>query len=209
MKFFLIEILKTFWIPILFLVLTIILLLTLTDIRNQQVFQIVLGVMIGVILGFIADISKRGFDNLQKKVKQRKMALKLLEEDAKSIYRTIWLWDRLQKANQIPDDVKQSIPPKLDLKYWNILKEKEDFLILAAEEPFDNIFKEIWEFEEINAQINLAKKGNKEAAGFAKVFYKTCVEKNSHKKLFLFFKTEQEIEEIEKVYNKAIQKKPK
>ena len=160
MKYRILETLKAFAIPAILIIVTLSFILKFIDVRNQEVSGVVLGVMLGVILGFAADLIKRGLDDLLKKRKLRKVSLKLLEEDAKGIYRTIWLYDSMMKDEKIPKEVKGNIPPELNLRYWKSLKESIEFLMLGAEEPFDKIFEEIWNFEQINDQIALTKQGN-------------------------------------------------
>lgn len=198
MKYRILEILKAFAIPAILVIVTLSFILKFIDVINQEMSGVVLGVMLGVILGFAADLIKRGLDDLLKKQKLRKVSLKLLEEDAKGIYRTIWLYDRMMKDEKIPKEVKGDIPPELNLRYWKNLKESIEFLMLGAEEPFDKIFEEIWNFEQINDQIALAKQGNQQAGAFARVFYKVATDEQFHKKLLLFFKSEKEIEEFRK-----------
>ncbi len=89
MKYRILEILKAFAIPAILIIVTLSFILKFIDVRNQEMSGVVLGVMLGVILGFAADLIKRGLDDLLKKQKLRKVSLKLLEEDAKGIYRTI------------------------------------------------------------------------------------------------------------------------
>lgn len=203
MKYWILEILKAFAIPAILTIVTLSFILKFIDVRNQEISGVVLGVMLGVILGFTADLSKRGLDDLLKKQKLRKVSLKLLEEDAKGIYRTIWLYDRIMKDEKIPKEVKAHIPPELNLKYWRNLKESNEFLMLGAEEPFDKIFEEMWNFEQINEQIALTKQGNQQASAFARAFYKLAIDEQSHKKLLLFFKSEKEIEELDRKHIEA------
>ncbi|MEO0089311.1 MAG: hypothetical protein ABIK56_02125 [candidate division WOR-3 bacterium] len=80
----------------------------LTNIRDQQIFNVVLGITLGVVLGFVADITKRSLDDFQEWYRLRRIALKLLKEDTTRIYRTMWLYDRLIKTEGIPDEVKKT-----------------------------------------------------------------------------------------------------
>jgi len=200
MKYWILEILKAFTIPAILILTTIVVLTRFIDINNQEISHVVLGVMLGVMLGFSADLIKRGFDDLTKMQRLRKMSLRLLEEDAEDIYRLLWLWESFQKSDQIPEKDKKHIPPEFDLKYWNFLKQDKEFLLLGVNEPFNTIFKNMWNFEKINNQIRLASSGRKGAAGIAIALYHLTVKDGIHKKLLLMFKTEQEIKEIDKKY---------
>lgn len=207
MKYWILEILKAMVIPAILIIITLFFILEFIDVRNQEISRVVLGVMLGIILGFTADLIKRGFDDLLKKQKLRKVSLRLLEENTKEIYRTIWLYDRIMKDEKIPKEVKGHIPPELNLKYWKNLKESNEFLMLGAEEPFNKIFEEMWNFEQINEQIALTKQGNQQAGAFARTFYKLAADEQSHKKLLLFFKSEKEIEELDKKYIEAVKER--
>ena len=90
-------ILSHFWIPILILVCFLIFIRQI-NISGVESKRVVLGIILGVILGFGADIAKRGYDDLVQEQRLKKTAMKLLAEDAKGIYQSIWLWDRLLKS---------------------------------------------------------------------------------------------------------------
>jgi len=200
-KYLLIEIIESFWVPILFLILSIIFLFKLTNIRDTQTFQIVIGIVLGVVLGFTADILKRSFNEYQCKMRLRKSSLKLLKNDAKGVYRTFWQYENMQKSKNLPFNAQSCLPPKLDLKYWSFLKKDKDFLLLASKSPFDQIFESIWELEKINDQIEKAQSGDTQALGFAIAFYNQTIQEKIHKKLLLFFMTFDEIEKLDKKFN--------
>lgn len=200
MKYWSSELLKAFAIPAIFIIVTLFFMLSFVDVKSKDTSRIVLGVMLGVVLGFTADLSKKGLDDLLKKQKLRKTSLKLLEEDAKGLYRMCWAYANLIRSQT---QMQPRLPPEYNLRYWKALQKDNDFLMLGAEEPFGKIFKSMWGFEEINEQVLLAKKGDREAENFARGLYKLYVENESHKKLLLLFKTEKEIEELDKRYIEA------
>ena len=202
MKYWILEISKILAIPAIFILMTIVILTRFIDINDQEISNVVLGIMLGVILGFSADLIKRGIDDLTKTRRLSKISLKLLEQDAESIYREIYLWSLFQKASDIPVEAKAHIPPEINLKYWNFLRQDKEFLMLGANEPFNKIFYIMWDFEKINYQIELAKRGNKAAFQLAIGLYQLTVKDEIHKKLLLMFKTEQEIKEIDEKYSK-------
>ncbi|MBU4268452.1 MAG: hypothetical protein KJ808_06350 [Acidobacteria bacterium] len=193
-KHLLIEIIESFWVPILFLILSIIFLFKLTNIKDKQTFQVVIGIVLGVVLGFTADIMKRSFDEYHYKMRLRKSSLKLLKDDAKGVYRTFWQYKNMQNAKNLPFNAQSILPPKLDLRYWSFLKKEKDFLLLASKPPFDQIFELIWDLEIINDQIEKAKGGDKQAPGLVFAFYNQTIIDKSHEKLLLFFMTNYEIE---------------
>jgi hypothetical protein len=96
--------------------------------------------------------------------------------------------------------ISDYIQPEIDLKYWNLLKQDKEFLMLGVNEPFNEIFKMMWNFEKINNQIKLEKKENRNTYLGKSLFYQLIGKNELHKKLLLMFKTEKEIKEIDKKY---------
>ena len=201
MKYWILEILKIFAIPATLVLTIIVILPRFIDINLQETSNVVLGVMLGVVLGFSADLIKRGFDDLAKMRRFKKISLRLLEEDAEDIYRLLWLYEWAQKSNQISKVIKKQTPPMINLNYWNILKRDKEFLLLGIDEPFNDIFNYMWTFEKIISQIRLAEEGSEKAANIAIKLYKITIKEGFHKKLLLLFKTEQEIKELDKKYS--------
>ena len=201
MKYWILEILNIFAIPAILILAVIVTLLSLIDINIQETSNVVLGVMLGVALGFSADLIKRGLDDFTKTQKLKKISLRLLGEDAEGIYRLLWLWEWARKTKQIPEELKKQVPPMISLNYWDILKHDKEFLLLGVDNPFNEIFKCMWDFESINSQIKLAEGGDKDANNLAIKLFDINVKGKYHKKLLLFFKTEQEIKELDKKYS--------
>ena len=203
MKYWILEILKIFAIPAILILVVFVTLLRFIDINIQETSNVILGVMLGITLGFSADLIKRGLDDFTKTQKLKKISLRLLGEDAEGIYRLHWLWEwaRKHKSSQISEDIKKQIPPMINLNYWDILKHDKEFLLLGTDNPFNEIFKSMWNFESINSQIKLAEEGDKDAANLAVKLFEITVKEKYHKKLLLLFKTEQEIKELDKKYS--------
>lgn len=187
MKFRLIEIIESFWVPIVFLILSAFILFKYANIKDTQTFQVVLGIVLGVVLGFTADITKRSFDELQNRTRIKKTSLKLLKNEAQGVYRTFYLYENMQKSENAPFDTRACLPPKLDLTYWSFLKKEKDFLLLASKPPFDRIFELIWKLEKINDQVEKAEKGDKQALGFAIAICNQTIKDKLHEKLLLIF----------------------
>ncbi len=197
---YLLRILKAFWLPILLLAIILGLLARLTNISDQQSFNIILGIGLGVVLGFIADISKRSLDDFQNDIKLRNSALKLLGLDAKRIYQTMSLYDGLMKMEgKVAEHAKKQVPPPLGLKYWSRLSQSNAFLLLAGEAPFDQIFSDFWEMDNIDDLIHRAvDHQDREAAKMAMGIYILAIQKQHHRQILLHFMSENEIEEMEK-----------
>ena len=196
------EIVRPFVVPILLIAVIVWFLYGRINLKNEEISRVVLGVMLGVILGFCADMIKRGLDDVTEKKQLQNVSILLLKEDAKNIYHKLWIWNRIINSKNTPQEIKDSLPPEFDLKYWSTLKKNMEFLMLGANEPFSEIFKEIWAFEEIDDLIKSAKQGDKTAYMFARAMYDSALEVNAHKKLLLHFMTEKEINNLESIYLK-------
>jgi len=192
------EILRVVLVPVILVLMVYLYLSKFTNVKDQETSGIILGAVVGVVLGFAANLIQDGFNDLYKKHQMREVASKLLGEDVKGVYHTIWLWDNLMKNPTVPEEIKRQIPPEFDLNYWNTMKEDKEFLMLGNNDPFDKIFEEMWNFEKINEQIKLAKQGDKQAYQLAILFYKRVVDDGSCKKLLPYFMNKDQIEELNK-----------
>ncbi len=137
------------------------------------------GAAFGVILGFLAAMMRESIKDFAQRETDRKIYLKLLKEDAKSIHRTMWLYTGLINASSVPDDVKNHIPAEFDCRYWVSLSKNKEFLRFGCDDPFANIFKEMWEIEKINDTIRQAKTGDRQSAQIAVVMYKIMSKERS------------------------------
>lgn len=204
MKYSISEILDKFKIPAI-LILVVIGALLIFNIREAS--DVILGVTLGVVLGFAADLIKKELDSLNRKQKFKEISLRLLGEDAESIYRTFWLWEWARKSFQRPKDVKKLTPPMISLNYWDILKHDKEFLVLGVDSPFKQIFNCMWSFESTNSEIKLAKRGEEEDINIAVRTFDNTTKEKYHKRLLLLFKTEQEIKELEEKYSRSVNTK--
>lgn len=155
------------------------------------------GALVGVMLGFIAEMIREGIKEFQLTKRDKKIYLKLLEEDAKDAHRSVWLYTGLMKDPRTPQEVKNHIPAEFDLRYWSQLSKERDFLRFGTEHPFDKVFNIMWNLEKVNYQIQEAKIGRPQAAQFAFAFYQLLIEEEETKKLLLNFMNENEIKEME------------
>jgi hypothetical protein len=201
MSYTILDIVKVFWLPTLIILIPIVLLfiLYITDKSrlDKETLRVVLGVMLGVMLGFASDIAKRSYDDFIDKDSLRKASFNLLKEDAKRIYQNMWMFDYVLNDKKTPEVAKEDIPPALDMRYWSKLKMDNKFLIQAADEPFNQIFKLFGDLEYINDQITLAEKGDKAATYFAKKFYRDAWRLKVPKKLVKYFMNENEFIQFE------------
>ena len=192
------DLLSYFWFPGLLLVLFLFLASRISNYKDPEAIKVVLGIMLGVSLGFIADIIKRSLDDYSKKEILRKTALALLKDDAEKVYRSMQSIKEM-RANvaAAPKDIQEAImrqlPPELELRYWKRLNQENDFLLLGSTEPFKTIFSELWEIEKINEQRALALTQNEQAYMFAMAMYNTSLEDNLHQNLLKNFMSEHEL----------------
>jgi hypothetical protein len=65
----------------------------------------------------------------------------------------------IKSANQpnAPKGIEHAIPPKFEMRYWEKLSQRDDFLLLATEPLFSTLFKWFWEFENLNSLIYSAR----------------------------------------------------
>lgn len=156
------------------------------------------GSLVGIVLGFIAEMLRENIKDFQRDMKEKKVFKKLLEEDAKSVHHSMWLYSGLIRSANVPEDIKASIPAPFELRYWDILSKDKYFLSLGEEEPFKSIFREMWELEKVNLQINDAKLGRPQAYQFAVGIYRVMMDDETTKKLLLKFVSEKEIFKLER-----------
>lgn len=182
--------------PIAFLVFVCFLFLSIfSRLGASESYNIVLGISLGVLMGFLADLSKRAFDERQKDKILRKTALKLLEQDAKNVYRVFEMYKAIVASkNQpgAPEGVENFLPPNFEMKYWERLSTRDEFLSLAADDSFSKIFKQCWEFEKIDNLLNSVKETKEEKQ--QKNFYmlalavsRQIIEDNDHEKFLKLF----------------------
>jgi len=196
--------LRVLWFPLLLLVVFLFALVRFSGIQNAETARVVLGVMLGVGLGFLADILKRSLDEYFRLENLKKSAFKLLKEDAKGMFRTIEVyksaWDsRASAPEEARTAMESSLPLRFEFRYWDRFNKDNDFLLLGSEAPFNKIFSEFWEYEKILKLIDQAKaEKNNQAGMMAVVMYRETMEKGHHKDFLKLFMDQEEFENYEK-----------
>lgn len=199
MKSNILNFLKFFWLPIVLLVGWVLFLKKL-NVTGTQAQQVVLGIVLGTSLGFISEILKRSWDDFQKKNQIRKVAKTLLAQDALSIYQTMELYKRFLADNNVPKEINKDslLPPAPEMEYWKRLSTDRDFILLAGEVPFDEWYKEMFNFEKLSrfaeearVQIRDTSIKEKPMAGIYLVAYRDTVSNDLHKKFALEFHDEE------------------
>lgn len=185
-------------VPTVLLFLVSIFLSQLGVLTERQNFNVIIGIALGVALGFIADITKRNFDEFQNRRRLRKVWSNLLKADAIHNYRNMWLYESLMNDSTAPAEMKKFLPPRLEFRFWNRLIQSDDFAVVASEKPFTDVIIQIMNFEKINEQFDLNDKGKSGAAILALGMYKEALKRQEHKKLLLNFMTAQDIDGLEK-----------
>lgn len=204
------ELLKKIWFPLSILALLIIAFIAVGgNFINEVLIGSFGGALVGVILGFIAEMIREGFKEFQTKLRDRKIYLSLLEEDAKSAHHTVWLYTRLISDSRVPQEVKNQIPPNFDLKYWDELSRDSNFLRFGGETPFDKIFRIMWNLEKVNEQIFKAREKDQQAFQFAHAFYKMTIEDKQTEELLKCFMSKKEIEKLETNWSETANAKVK
>lgn len=177
------EVAKATLVPLILITTVVILLAITVRSQDESTRGAIYGLVFGIALGFGLDMFKRGFDEARANLKLRSTAKKMLEQDARSVYKQTWLYDGLINHPGVPEEVKSQIPPDYKLWYWNVIKRDKEFLSLASDEWFHDVFTNFFDVSEINEQIELAKRGDKQSYQFAMAMYKLFIEENSHVEL--------------------------
>jgi len=178
---------------------------------DSESFNVVLGISLGIFAGFFADTIKKDWDMYQRQKTFKKAVFKLLEQDAKAIYRIYEMWGDIRKTIGnvgTPPGLENSLPPQLEMRYWDKLSRKDEFLLLAEEEKFEKIFRRFWDFEKIAKLMEEVGSGDisdervKQAYMFAMAMSKQTLEDKSHELFLEHFLTEKEIEEYKQDWRK-------
>ena len=186
------EVIKELTLPTIFFLVVVILWPTFVNIKGSEKSSVISGVVLGVLLGFIANLYQEGIIDISKDFQFRESVKKLLKADVEGVYRTVSLWENAIKDQEFSG----GMPPELHLNYWNVLKEDKEFLMLANDDYFDKIFKEMWDFEQIDQEIKLENE-DKNRPKFVLVWYREIIKDESPKKLLLLLgMTEQKINEF-------------
>lgn len=192
------ELIKTILFPVLFLVFIVATFLYLggSSLQNNLIGSFG-GALVGVILGFVAEMIREGIKEFQIKNRDKKTFLRLLEEDSKGAHHTLWLYKRLINDLNVPAELKTLLPAEFDLRYWDELSKNTDFLRLGSDKPFDKIFRIMWNLEKVNEQIVKAKTGNLQAFQFAHAFYNLTIEDKQTDELLKCFMDKEQVKKLE------------
>ncbi len=199
-KSYLKDSLSIFWFPLLMLGGVSYFLLHIHKNSNQDFGKEFGGALFGVILGFIANMIREGIKDLQQKTNDRDVYLKLLEEDAKRVNHSMWLYTRLINFSGAPPDIKNHLPAEFETRYWDQLSKDKSFLRFGTESPFKNIFSEMWEIEKVNNQIKQAKANDKQAYQMAVVMYQLMSKEESTKRLLSNFMSKDKVTKMEEAW---------
>lgn len=188
--------LKVFIPLLILLVFLVLFLFYLGKIGNADSFNVVLGISLGVFVSFIADVSKKDWDKYQERKVFKRTVLKLLEQDAKSIFRIFEMWSGLRETigkPGTPPGVENSLPPNLEMKYWDKLSQKDEFLLLADQNNFEEIFSWFWDIEKLKKFMmdvengDVQDKKTKQSYMFAMAISLDFLKERSHEKLLKLF----------------------
>jgi hypothetical protein len=175
------------WLPLLFIAGAGAMLFILHRRNGKKSSPELVGLTLGVILGFVSEVVVANFEDFRKDQQLKEAAGILLRHDAESIYREMSAAEK-----------DRTVPSRIDFYYWNELKKDHSFILLASDSRFAKIFQGFWEFEEINDLIDKGRAGDKEAARTAVKSYQEALRHQAHRELLLQFTTADEIAAREK-----------
>lgn len=196
-----VKFLEILWLPLLLLIVVIFLGLKLLP--EEGVPEIFIGVVLGILLGFVVGILNSNYIDFINKIKLEKAALELLKADAIIIYKCFYHYEAALNKQVI--DPHASIPPKLGLKNWTLLKQNMQFLLLSTTSPLKEICKKMSSLEDLNETIIRAddkraydkdKFSEMMAVGrvmLAVVMFKETLKKKEHENLLSLLMTSEEI----------------
>jgi len=199
------------WPILILLIIAYLFLSRFSNLNNTESYNVVLGISLGIFMGFLADLSKKSIDGLLRKNKFENLAFKLLKQDAEEIYRIFELYKGIIGSKDkpgAPPGVENFLPPALGMKYWKKLTGRDEFLDLAAQSPFSEIFNDFWGYEKLNNLIELVKNESdkklvKGEYMIALAISKEMIKTGEHEKFLKTFITEKEFVEFkEKLFKK-------
>lgn len=166
--------------------------------KRNKISTDILGIVIGIILGFSANILQEGFLQLYEDRQTKIKYIKILKEEAINLFTMYIVWERATKAKNLflPEATKKRIP-EVDMPIWKRVKLSDDFLELTTEKPFDKIYSLFSYFETINSDIAKAKNGDHMAdARIILVHRDEIYQSNKHYELIRVLLSYDEIKEL-------------
>lgn len=181
------DLLAAVWIPMIFIVAGGWVMIKIYRKDGKKHSEEVIGIALGVVLGFVSQVTVNSFDEFRKEQQTKKAAWRILEHDAEAIYR--------DTSHPSKD---HEIPPHIDMPYWETLQKEPEFLMLARDDRFADVFQDFWRLEEVNQAIDRANKGDKEAARVAETLYQDAVAHHARRELLLHFLSADEIASLDR-----------
>ena len=204
-RYWTMDLFSAIWLPVLFILVAGKVLSKIHRGSDKKHSQEVIGIALGVILGFVSQVTIGSFDEFRKEQQFKQAANRLLQQYAENIYRNMWLFDGLLKIKSpATEGMDRSIPPRIDMPYWETLKKNSSFLFLARDERFAKIFYDFWQLEEIYHLLDKGHAGDKEAARMAIAIYHAALRHQAHRTLLLRFITTEEIGELDRKHKERM-----
>lgn len=186
-RYWISDLLAAVWLPLIFIVAGSWALVRFHRKDGKRHTEEVIGIALGVILGFVSQVTVNSFDEFRKDQQTKKAAWRILEHDAEAIYR--------DTSHPSKD---HDVPPHIDMPYWETLQKEPDFLVLARDDRFAEVFQDFWRLEEVNQAIDRANKGDKEAARVAETLYQDTVAHHARRELLQHFLSSEEIAALDR-----------
>jgi hypothetical protein len=139
------------------------------------------------------------FEDFRKDWQIKKATGILLQHDAETVYRAMWLFDKSKAPAVAGTD--GAVPPRIDMYYWNQLNKDHSFLLLARDDRFAKIFQDFWALEEINSLSDKGRAGDKESARMAMTAYHDALRRQAHRELLSQFMTAEQIDESDRIFS--------
>jgi hypothetical protein len=92
----------------------------------------------------------------------------------------------------------------MNMQYWEELKKDHNFLLLARDERFSEIFQDFFELEKVNELLDRARAGNNDAKRMGVAIYHEALRQQAHRTLLLRFITATQIDELDRKYKERM-----
>jgi hypothetical protein len=203
------DLISWLWLPFLFIFIASFILWRIKIKAGTDASKEVIGIALGVILGFVSQITFTSFNEFQKEQQLKTIAFKLLKQDAVDIYECMRGYELMNKSNETiaskPNLIKYEVPFNFGEKgagvmnYWPVLRKDYNILLLANDERFNEIFRYFYGLETIGSLMDQYRlNGNKQARNIAMGMFNSYIKEGFHRKLLLHFMSTKDIDKLDK-----------
>ena len=190
------------WMPFTFILVTGGVLYAVSS-RSRSHSKEVVAIAMGVVLAFVSQVTLTQYDDFRKEYKLTRASLRLLKQDAISVYETVVMIEK-NLDTVVPDlgKLRDLAPPHLDMPYWDALKSDKDFLLLAQDDFFATSFQLFRSYDLVNNNLAAGLQGDKMSLNMSGGAFQQLREHGTHRTLVRRFVTKAELDEIdERIYS--------